>query len=300
MRLVQDFVHHLRVERGLAANTCEAYERDLTHFCDYAQHEGIDPVNASVDDLVAYLSFCRSDGLHLSTVARRMAALRCFFGFLLAEGFIDADPSSLLDSVKLPSYLPHVLSMEQVDRLLQTPKTDSPKGLRDKAMLEVLYASGLRVSELLGLNVGDIDELGFVRCIGKGGRERIVPLGQAALDSVDAYERSGRGKLSRSIKERALFLNTRGRRLTRQGFWKLLRAYGQACGIEEPITPHMLRHSFATHLLENGADLRSIQEMLGHVDISTTQIYTHLTRGQLRAVYREAHPRAIRQEDQRE
>ena len=193
--------------------------------------------------------------------------------------------------------LPDVLSIPEVDKLLNTPRLDKPTGYRDRAILEVLYGAGLRVSELVELNLDDVDELGYVRCMGKGSKERIVPIGRSALTAVALYTQSARPRLVRNPRESALFLNARGERLTRQSVWKMLKKYAKDCGIKQEISPHTLRHSFATHLLQNGADLRAVQEMLGHVDISTTQIYTHLTKSHLRDVYLKAHPRALKEDN---
>lgn len=223
-----------------------------------------------------------------------MASVRAFHQFLLREKAADHDPTVHIESPQLERKLPKVLSLEEVETLLNAPRLDNHFGLRDKAMLELLYATGIRVSELIGLNVGDVHlSMGFVRCIGKGNKERIIPLGRTAAKAIDSYLNNGRKKfMSKKSSEEALFLNHHGKRLTRQGFWKILKRLTKEAGIEKELTPHTLRHSFATHLLENGADLRAVQEMLGHADISTTQIYTHVTKTRLKDVYSQFHPRA--------
>lgn len=291
--LMSEYLNHLIIERGLASNTLEAYELDLTQFRTYLEQNSIKLLNVDSTIIVAYLIFLKQKHQHSSsTLARKSAALNGLFDYLLAEDLITTNPFSLLDISKTENKLPNVLSFEQIDQLLNTPDLSRRTGYRDQAMLEVLYGTGLRVSELLGLNLGDIDPLGFVRSVGKGNRERIIPVGSHALKAVDLYMTNCRPKLVKDLKERALFVNARGKRLTRQGFWKILKQYGKLCGIEHKLSPHVIRHSFATHLLQNGADLRSVQEMLGHVDIATTQIYTHLSKEHLRSVYTETHPRA--------
>jgi integrase/recombinase XerD len=226
-------------------------------------------------------------------VKRRAAAVRSLFKYLLRENVLTADPTLDLAAPKLPKRLPRVLTIEEVERLLAAPDLSSPQGLRDRAMLELLYGSGLRVSEVTSLNVGDVDlSVELVRCLGKGSKERLVPVGSHAVRAVRAYQQTARPVLVGRRMTSALFLNRRGGRLTRQGCWKLLRGHARRAGIMRPLTPHVLRHSFATHLLERGADLRAVQEMLGHATINTTQIYTHVARDRLRVIYAQAHPRA--------
>jgi len=264
----------------------------LRQFQTYLKEQSISWVDVTQKDVAAYLAVLEGHSLAARTRARKTAALRSFYQYLLEEQKIEQNPCAYLPTPKLPQKLPRILSENEVLALLEAPTLDKPAGYRDRAMLEVLYGSGLRVSELVGLNVGDIDQMGFVRCLGKGGKERIIPLGSHALTAAFKYLRHARPKLQPNPGETALFLNTRGGRLTRQGFWKIIRHWAKQAGITRDISPHMLRHSFATHLLRHGADLRAVQEMLGHVDLATTQIYTHLEKGQLREVYQKTHPRA--------
>jgi integrase/recombinase XerD len=292
--LIAEFIHYLNVERGLALNTLESYGRDLRQYADYLSGAGgtsFQRANRAV--IVGYLLEMQRQGKATATIARRLAALKAFYQYLVQEQGLAQDPTANLESPKLERRLPKVLSVREVEEILRQPDLDGPAGLRDKAMLELIYATGIRVSELTALNVDDVNlGQGYLRCVGKGAKERIVPVGQAASESVGVYLDRGRGRLVRDGRERALFVNHHGRRLTRQGFWKIVKKYAEKAKIDKEITPHTLRHSFATHLLENGADLRAVQEMLGHADISTTQIYTHLTKGHLKDVYARAHPRA--------
>ncbi len=291
---VEEFLHYLAVERGLAENTLSSYRRDLHQFLKWMGDKGVKAVEqVQRNHIMAYLLNLQKKGRAPATISRHLAALKSFYHFLTREGIVEKDPTINLDAPKLAKKLPHVLSPEEVDRLLEQPDTSKTAGLRDRAMLELLYATGLRVSELMALDLPHINlELGYVRCFGKGAKERIVPMGSVAVRFLNAYLERGRNKLIKHSGEQALFVNQHGRRLTRQGFWKILKKYAGTAGIEKDITPHTLRHSFATHLLENGADLRAVQEMLGHADITTTQIYTHLTRGRIKEVYDKTHPRA--------
>ncbi len=291
--LIHEFINYLSVERGLAMNTLESYGRDLRQYSQFLQEDEADLDAASRNTILNYLLFLQQQGKATATIARRLAALKAFYQFLVREKRINADPTANLESPKLEKRLPRVLSVAEVERLLSQPDGSQPSGLRDRAMLELLYATGIRVSELVSLGVDDVNlEAGYIRCAGKGSKERIVPLGSLAIKSVREYLESGRMKLVKDREESALFVNHHGHRLTRQGFWKIVKKYADDARIEKEITPHTLRHSFATHLLENGADLRSVQEMLGHADISTTQIYTHVTKGRLKEVYARTHPRA--------
>lgn len=291
--LIQSFIDYLDVERGLAENTLESYSRDLRHYSEFLARDKRPLEKASQATIMAYLMSLQKDGRSASTIARRLAALKSFYQYLLRESRIDHDPTENLESPKQRKRLPQVLSVSEVERLLAQPDGRSPTGLRDRAMLELLYATGIRVSELVSLNVPDVNlDVGFVRCRGKGSRERVVPVGSVAIRALRDYLERGWPHLNRKSEENALFVNQHGRRLTRQGFWKILKKYARQAGITKEITPHTLRHSFATHLLENGADLRAVQEMLGHADISTTQIYTHVTKHRLKDVYARTHPRA--------
>ncbi|OTA40541.1 MAG: site-specific tyrosine recombinase XerD [Symbiobacterium thermophilum] len=277
----------------MATNTLESYGRDLRQYYQYLGGDNVDPDAVSRTTIINYLMFLQKQGKATATIARRLAALKAFYQFLVREKRIKTDPTANLESPKLEKRLPRVLTVGEVERLLAQPDPSHPAGLRDRAMLELLYATGIRVSELVSLNLADVNlETGYIRCIGKGSKERIVPLGSLAIHWVQEYLQSGRPKLVKDRQEPALFVNHHGHRLTRQGFWKIVKKYAHDARIDKEITPHTLRHSFATHLLENGADLRSVQEMLGHADISTTQIYTHVTKGRLKEVYARTHPRA--------
>jgi integrase/recombinase XerD len=290
------FLTHVRVEKGLSPNTVSAYGRDMGKFDVFAKKRKLDLKGVSRDDLVDFLAELYRQKLESRTVARHLVTLRNFFRFAQINELIKDDPSLHLESPKIRRSLPGYLRIEEVEKLLAQPDEKTPIGLRDRSMLEVLYSSGVRVSELTSLRVMDLDRaVGCVRCIGKGDKERIVPVGKKALALVDRYLRDARPKLLGKgpfSNSPTLFLNRRGSRLSRVGVWKILSAYGRQAGLRVALTPHMLRHSFATHLLERGADLRSVQLMLGHSDISTTQIYTHVVEERLKQVYKAHHPRA--------
>lgn len=293
---LKDFTHYLIVEKGLASNTIVSYERDLKSYLKYLQKvENLKSFNeVQRPHIVHFLAHLKEQGKSSRTLARHVASIRSFHQFLLREKAADHDPSVHIEPPQLEKTLPKVLSLEEVETLLESPDTSTHYGIRDKAMLELLYATGIRVSELIGLKLGDVHlTMGFVRCIGKGNKERIIPIGHTAIEAVGQYVEKGRPLfVSKKNHDDALFLNHHGRGLTRQGFWKILKGLAQDAGIQKELTPHTLRHSFATHLLENGADLRAVQEMLGHADISTTQIYTHVTKTRLKDVYKQFHPRA--------
>ncbi|HLN64609.1 MAG TPA: site-specific tyrosine recombinase XerD [Symbiobacteriaceae bacterium] len=293
-KLIHEFINYLSVERGLAMNTLESYGRDLRQYSEFLETDDEPELDAvSRTTIVNYLMYLQSQGKATATIARRLAALKAFYQFLVRENRIPSDPTANLESPKLEKRLPKVLTVQEVERLLAQPDPSQAAGIRDRAMLELLYATGIRVSELVSLNEADVNlELGYIKCSGKGSKERIVPLGSLAIQSCRDYLQGARPRLVRDRHEQALFVNHHGHRLTRQGFWKIVKRYADDAKIEKEITPHTLRHSFATHLLENGADLRSVQEMLGHADISTTQVYTHVTKGRLKEVYAKAHPRA--------
>ena len=292
-RLLVAFLRHLAVERGLSSNTQEAYGRDLKRFETSLKASRI-PVNrARRQDLLSHVRSLRQSGLSPKSVARAINTLRMFYRFLLAEGEIRQDPTSELDVPRTWKSLPRFLTFEEVDRLLAVPNADKPRGLRDLAMLEVLYATGIRVSELTSLKEENLNlQVGYLTCLGKGSKERIVPLGRKALERLEQYLEKVRPALVNSSDSPFLFTNRNGNKMTRQGFWKILKTHGASAGIKKRLSPHVLRHSFATHLLEHGADLRSVQMMLGHADISTTQIYTHVNRERLRRIYHDFHPRA--------
>jgi integrase/recombinase XerD len=288
------FLTHVRVEKGLSVNTVVAYRRDLAKFNAFVQKRKLTLEGITRDDLVDFLAGMYREKLESRTVARHLVTLRNFFRFAQIQELITTDPSLNLESPKIRRSLPGYLRLEEVERLLAQPDTKTALGLRDRAMLEVLYSTGLRVSELIGLGVTDLDaKVGCIRCIGKGDKERIVPAGRKALGIVEKYLQNARPKLlGKGVSSPALFVNRRGKSLSRVGVWKILSAYGRRAGLRVALTPHMLRHSFATHLLERGADLRSVQLMLGHADISTTQIYTHVVEERLKQIYKAHHPRA--------
>ena len=290
--LLDRFLEHLVVERGLAQNTLDAYRRDLTRYAAYlrGRKQAVTALDRTV--IPRYLLALREAGLNPRSVARHLSAIRQFHRFLVREGIVTEDPTAHLESPRPWRRLPGVLSRAEVERLLAPRPLHSPQAFRDRAMLEVLYASGLRVSELVGLRLSDLDfNVGVVRVLGKGNKERLVPLGDAAIESLRAYLTQARPLLERRRAVPHLFLGRHGRGLTRQMFWILLRRYVRAAGITKRVTPHTLRHSFATHLLEGGADLRVVQLMLGHADIGTTQIYTHVSRARLKAIHAKYHPR---------
>lgn len=291
---ISSFLTHVKVEKGLSSNTVSAYQRDLAKFDAFAKKRKLTLEAASRNDLVDFLAGLYRQKLESKSVARHLVTLRNFFRFAQIQDLIAADPSINLESPKIRRSLPGYLRLEEVELLLAQPDAKTALGLRDRAMLEVLYSTGLRVSELTGLRVTDLDsKVGCVRCIGKGDKERIVPVGKKALGMVDKYLRDARPQLlGKIVGNPTLFVNRRGRQLSRVGVWKILSAYGRRAGLRKALTPHMLRHSFATHLLERGADLRSVQLMLGHADISTTQIYTHVVEERLKQIYKAHHPRA--------
>jgi len=291
---ISSFLTHVRVEKGLSSNTVSAYRRDLVKFAEFVRKRKLSLKAVSRDDLVDFLAALYRQNLDSKSVARHLVTLRNFFRFAQIHEHIAEDPSVNLESPKIRRSLPGYLRLEEVERLLNQPDVKTPLGLRDRAMVEVLYSTGLRVSELIGLRVTDLDsKVGCVHCIGKGDKERIVPVGKKALAIVEKYLRDARPRImGKAPGSPALFVNRRGAQLSRVGVWKILSAYGRRAGMRLALTPHMLRHSFATHLLERGADLRSVQLMLGHADISTTQIYTHVVEERLKQVYKAHHPRA--------
>lgn len=295
---VDDYIVFLTVEKGASQNTIEAYSNDVRKLTQYLSDEKINNWR-EVDSYMirGYLAFMQAEQITNTTRARNVAALKSFFRFLYVEKYTENNLGELLDVPRKEKVLPKYLTMEEVERLLEAPNIMTPNGCRDKAMLELLYASGLRVSELITLRLNDISfEMAYVRCFGKGSKERIIPLGSYALDALAHYIEVCRPKVANNWQTDTLFLNKNGKGLTRQGFWKLIKKYGREAAITADITPHVLRHSFATHLLSGGADLRAIQEMLGHADIATTQIYTHLLGEQMLDVYNAAHPRAKKTE----
>lgn len=292
---IEDFLHFIIVEKGLAENTIVSYRRDLQNYSRYLINvEQITSLNNVTRILIMnYLYYLKENGKSRATIARTIASIRSFHQFLLRERITNNDPSVHIETPKLERKLPKVLSFDEVEALLNAPCTSSEFDRRNKAMLELLYATGMRVSELCSLKLQDIHlTMGFIRCIGKGNKERIIPIGKLATKALSTYIEFARPVLTKKKKHDFLFVNHHGESLSRQGFWKILKKVSNDARIEKGLTPHTLRHSFATHLLENGADLRAVQEMLGHADISTTQIYTHVTKLRLKDVYSHFHPRA--------
>jgi integrase/recombinase XerD len=293
---LKDFMRFLIVEKGLSNNTILSYERDLKSYLHYLKNvESIHSLNeVQRIHIVHFLAVLKEQGKSSKTIARHVASVRAFHQFLLRAKATDHDPSVHIESPRLERSIPKVLSLQEVEILLDAPKSHDHYGLRDKAMLELLYATGIRVSELVSLDLDNLHlEMGLIRVIGKGNKERIIPLGKKAAESIKNYLEQGRPHfVSKKYRDDALFLNHQGKRLTRQGFWKILKKLVKEAGIKKELTPHTLRHSFATHLVENGADLRAVQEMLGHADISTTQMYTNLSKTRLKDVYSKFHPRA--------
>jgi integrase/recombinase XerD len=294
--LTRAYLDHLRVERRLSSNTIESYGRDLAALATFASGSGRSIESLDRPALEAFARRLRTRGLSPRSVARSVAAVRGFYRFLVLERLIERSPADDLQPPRAWPALPRFLSLEEVDALLAQPDVSTPIGLRDRAMFDLLYATGMRVSELVGVRAADLhlDE-GYLTCIGKGNKERLIPIGDQAVDSVRRYARDGRPALAARSKARAsvrLFVNARGGPLSRIGFWKILKRHGAAANLPRTLSPHVIRHSFATHLLERGADLRAIQMMLGHADLSTTQIYTHVLEARLRSVYDRFHPRA--------
>lgn len=284
---------YLIVEKGLSRNTLAAYLSDLQRFKDFVQQEALPAFqNLTPDHITGYLAGRRRQGVAARTLARELVSIKTLYRFLREEGALAVDPTEQISTPQQRQVLPDVLSLEEVEQLLEAPDRDTPLGKRDAAMLEVIYATGLRVSELVELSLGDVHAVtGCIKVLGKGGKERLVPMGEVAAKRVEDYVLAGRLDLAKGRQAAALFINRSARRLTRQALWKIVKKYVHQVAIHKSISPHTLRHSFATHLLAGGADLRSLQHMLGHVDISTTQIYTHVVQQRLQAVYAAHHPR---------
>lgn len=292
---LEAFLHFLSVERMSKVNTIESYRRDLKAYIDYLQSvEQLQTFEfVSRIHLMNYLSFMKENGKAAATISRTVSSIRAFHQFLLREKLTNGDPTVLIQAPRHERRLPKVLTQAEVESLLNTPKQDHDFGIRDKAMLELLYATGIRVTELVALNVADVHlTMGFVRCSGNGNKERIIPLGEIATDALTLYIENAREKLLGNNETNALFVNHHGQRLSRQGFWKILKKIAESANINKELSPQILRHSFASHLLENGADLRAVQELLGHADISTTQIYTNASKARLKDIYKTYHPRA--------
>ena len=296
---IERFLTYLSVEKGFSDNTKDAYRNDLYYLANFVKKEtakrGLTPAwtNYNRQGMLNYLLNLKERGYAATTQARKIAAAKSFFSFMVAEGILKDNPMGNVSSPSVVRLLPKPISVSQVRRLLEQPtKLSTPEAKRDGAMLQLLYASGMRVSELRSLNLDDIRDDGYVCCFGKGQKERLIPIHQRATLAVEEYVKEARPKLLRNDDEKALFLNRRGDRLTRQGFWQILKGYAKSIELSTAITPHTLRHSFATHMLSGGADLRSVQELLGHANISTTQVYTHLTTEHIRRTYDKSHPRA--------
>ena len=291
--LINEFLNYLSLERGLSDNTISAYRRDLNKYVDYLKQRHIDAIeNTTRNEISSFLTTQKDNKLSANTISRNLVAIKVFYRYLLRERYIKNDPSSVLESPKLWRRLPEVLDVKEVERILNRLDTSSWQGLRDRACLELMYATGMRVTETVGLNLSDLNlDVGFVRCRGKGGRERIVPLGREASKWVKRYLKSVRPKLSKLNSEPFLFLSRGGKGVSRQTVWKIITGCAVRAKIKKSVSPHTLRHSFATHLLQRGADLRVIQEMLGHAAISTTQTYTHIDKARLKAIHHKYHPR---------
>ena len=286
------YAHYLTEEKRASANTLSSYLRDVTQYLHWLEGEGVPPEQAAQKDVESYTRFLSAKGKSAATVTRSLASLKSFYSYLIAEGRVSVNPARGLAPAKVERKLPHILTSKEVELFLEQPDASDAKGCRDRAMLELLYATGIRVTELISLKVSDLNlPLEYIHC-GSEAKSRIIPIGAQAKASLHKYMERVREHMISVPEEEALFVNCNGRPMTRQGFWKIIKSYARRAGIEEDITPHILRHSFAAHLIENGADLRSVQEMLGHSDISTTQIYTKLTNQKLKNVYAKTHPRA--------
>jgi len=289
---VKNFVDFLEKDKKLSDNTLQSYRRDIEQYMHYIETNNIDLATSNKTTVITYLMYLQKEGRATSTISRNLASIRSYYQYLVRMKQISEDPTVGLESPKLEKKLPKVLSVNEINLLLEQPKCVDLKGYRDKAMLEILYATGIRVSELMNLNVEDIDlENGFIKCKGAT-KERVVPVGHVACEALSEYIKQARTPMIHDENEKALFVNTNGGRLTRQGFWKIIKQYKNQAKLTTDITPHTLRHSFATHLVENGADLKALQEMLGHSDISSTQIYAQLANNKLKDVYQKTHPRA--------
>ncbi|MFH0912698.1 MAG: site-specific tyrosine recombinase XerD [Candidatus Omnitrophota bacterium] len=291
--LVDAFLNYLSVERGLSRNTIISYREDINTYISFLKAAHIDTLSSATKDNITNFMLSQKDrGLAANSVARRLAAIKAFYKFLVAERILKINPSSLIESPKLWKKIPETLSANEVNALLSQPNIREKQGIRDRAILETLYATGMRVSEAADLKLDNVNlEVGFLRCFGKGNKERIIPLGRKAIGSIKRYIEASRREMLKNRESNFLFLNRFGKRISRQSLWKIIKRYAREARIKKPMKPHILRHSFATHLLERGADLRSVQEMLGHANISTTQIYTHITKERLKAIHKMFHPR---------
>jgi len=291
--LIDTFIDYLTVERGLSDNTVSSYRGDLSAYINFISKRNITALSKTTkDNVTGFMLYQKDRGVSAGSIARRLAAIKSFYRFLVRERLLQEDPSSLVDTPKLWKKIPQTLSVNEVERLISQPNIRQKQGIRDKAIVETLYACGMRVSEAVNLKIKDVNlEVGFLRCVGKGNKERVIPLGKKASASIKRYVELTRPHLLGGKESPNVFISRLGRKISRQSFWKLIKKYARSAGIKKSIKPHILRHSFATHLLERGADLRSVQEMLGHANISTTQIYTHIDRDRLKTIHRKFHPR---------
>jgi integrase/recombinase XerD len=291
--LIDAFLNYLSVERGLSNNTISSYQQDLNYYIDFLERHHIDALSkATKSDVTNFMLAQKDRGISANSIARRLAAIRMFHRFLARERILKSDPTNLIDSPKLWKKIPETLSLNEINALINQPNIRDRLGIRDKAILETLYATGMRVSEAVNLKLDNVNlDIGFLRCIGKGNKERVIPLGRLAIISLKRYLETSRPHLLKKRESEFLFLSRFGKKISRQSLWKIVKRYAKSARIKKPIKPHILRHSFATHLLEKGADLRSVQEMLGHANISTTQIYTHITKERLKTIHKQFHPR---------
>ncbi|MFA5150863.1 MAG: site-specific tyrosine recombinase XerD [Candidatus Omnitrophota bacterium] len=291
--LIDTFLNYLSVERGLSNNTIISYREDLNTYLDFIEKNDIDALSKiSKNNITNFMFAQKEKGIGANSIARRLAAIRMFHRFLTRERILKSDPSTLIESPKLWKRVPETLSLNEVEALIAQPNVRDIQGIRDKAILETLYATGMRVSEAVNLKKDNVNlDIGFLRCIGKGAKERVIPLGKKAIAGIQRYLDISRPKLLKNKESEFLFVSRFGSKISRQSFWKIIKKHATAARIKKPIKPHILRHSFATHLLEHGADLRSVQEMLGHSNISTTQIYTHINKDRLKSVHKQFHPR---------
>ena len=291
--LLDEFINYLNVERGLSPHTLDAYKSDIARFIKFLNARGVKSLDDATRDIIgAYLMAEKSRGISSTSLSRNLAAIKVFFRFLASNRFVHADITDVIESPKIWMHLPEVLSIDEVEQLLNSPRPTTHYGRRDRALIELMYATGVRVSEAAGLKVGDVNlEVGYIRCMGKGSKERIVPLGRVARKALDSYLKLTRPHFLRLRTSETLLLTRHGKPFTRQGLWKIIKSYAKRAKIRKRITPHTLRHSFATHLLSGGADLRIVQEMLGHADISTTQTYTHVDKDRLKSIHKKFHPR---------
>ena len=291
--MIDTFLNYLSVERGLANNTITSYREDLNTYLDFIAKSDIDALSKiDKSNITGFMFDQKGRGIAVNSIARRLAAIRMFHRFLTRERIVKSDPSALIDSPKLWKKIPETLTLNEVEELIAQPDVRRSQGIRDRAILETLYATGMRVSEAVNLKKDSVNlDIGFLRCIGKGNKERVIPLGKKAIAAINKYLEKARPKFLKNKESESLFISRFGRKISRQSFWKILKKYAKSARIKKPIKPHILRHSFATHLLERGADLRSVQEMLGHSNISTTQVYTHIDRNRLKNIHKQFHPR---------